>query len=201
VSSAEVSSAEPDAEDEPSAVSDEDASRLCLSCGICCSGALFEIVELDPGEDRRVGKHLPVLQHATTPHGHFELPCPGHDRSRGCTLYGDRPRTCAGYACNLLRDLRRGEVDLEAALRTAAELRTLLDRVAAALPPGPGWLWQRASAFRHLGAPEAAADRRRHAELLMDLKVLQHLLAKRLDERVVKDDPPPRQAATPSQDT
>src|SRR5580693_5326443 len=92
---------------------EQERSDLCLACGLCCQGALHDLVPLD--EDELEGAHklrLPVVESPLRLA--FRLPCPRLD-DRRCTVYLERPRTCARYACDLLRAYGAGEVDEETA--------------------------------------------------------------------------------------
>lgn len=104
-----------------------DGSTLCLACGLCCTGLLFDIAPLEADElDRAERLGLPL---ARTPHRDgFALPCP-RQRGSACTVYAERPRICASYACGLLRAYRAGAVDPREALERVARLKALADEV------------------------------------------------------------------------
>lgn len=98
-----------------------DATRLCVSCGICCTGLLHRIALLKPEEvpiARRLGLELD-----DTAKPSFKLPC--HRFDGCCTVYEDRPRSCQRFRCALLRKLDAGEVNLENGLQTVAEAHRL----------------------------------------------------------------------------
>ena len=170
-------------------------SSLCLACGLCCGGALFAFVPVEPHEVERLRGRLPIVQGRAKDRvadgvadgepgsgkARFALPCTGHVGG-GCSLYGDRPEVCESYACKQLLRLRRGKTTLAEALAAVGEVRALFTRVDAALPPG-GWIWDRARALREAGPPEAIEERRRHAATLLDLKLLEVRIARDLDER------------------
>jgi Fe-S-cluster containining protein len=52
----------------------------------------------------------------------FRLPCPRLEDTR-CTVYEDRPRTCASYACGVLRAYGDGEIDESTARDRIERLR------------------------------------------------------------------------------
>jgi len=164
----------------------EEESRLCLACGLCCSGALFAFVPVEPHEVERLRSRLPIVQENAR--ARFSLPCAGH-RSGGCSLYGDRPEVCESYACKQLLRLRRGKTTVDRALAAVNEVRALFTRVDAALPPG-GWIWDRARALRDAGPPGAVEARRQHAATLLDLKLLELRIARDLDERTEESSGP-----------
>jgi Fe-S-cluster containining protein len=94
--------------------SPEERSALCLGCGLCCQGVLHDLVPLGEDELERAERlRLPVVE---SPHRlAFRLPCPRLEERR-CTVYAERPRTCADYACETLRAYGAGEIDEATAL-------------------------------------------------------------------------------------
>ncbi len=106
---------------------DRARSDLCLACGLCCQGVLHDLVPLDEDELARAEKlRLPVVE---SPHRlAFRLPCPRLD-DRRCTVYAERPRSCASYACETLRAYGAGEIDERAALARVDAVRGLAARV------------------------------------------------------------------------
>lgn len=131
----------------------EDGSALCTACGLCCTGALHDRAVLDEDEvDGARALGLPVQLPQDLKAG-FRLPCPKLDGTF-CTIYTERPRVCARYACRLLQEVRGGERSLAGALPLVAEARRLAGEVSAALKPG-----QSLPAARGLLAdPAAPAD-------------------------------------------
>ncbi len=100
---------------------DEDRSALCLACGLCCQGVLHDLVPLEEDELALAGRlRLPVVESPLRLA--FSLPCPRLD-ARRCTVYLDRPRTCAAYACELLRAYGAGEIDVATALARVSATR------------------------------------------------------------------------------
>lgn len=156
-----------------------EGSRLCLACGLCCSGAVFAFVPIEPDEHARLARKLPVLVDEEGPR--FDLPCTAHAADAGCRLYVHRPSTCASYACRQLLAVREGSTSFGDARAIIGEVRALFDRVQAALP-GAGWIWHRAAALRAAGLPAAIEERRRHAATLLDLKVLELRVSRDLGE-------------------
>src|SRR6185437_13875970 len=91
---------------------DEERSARCLACGLCCQGALHDLVPLDESPHRLA----------------FRLPCPRLD-DRRCTVYAERPRTCASYACETLRAYGAGEIDEAEALARVRAVGDLTMRI------------------------------------------------------------------------
>lgn len=83
---------------------------LCLSCGMCCDGTMFEVAAITPEEAARFEGRL----HLTDDRQHLRLPCPALDGCR-CTTYLDRPKVCGAFKCLVLASLDSGEItDAEA---------------------------------------------------------------------------------------
>jgi Fe-S-cluster containining protein len=117
-------------------------SDLCVACGLCCQGVFHEQARAFPEE-------VPWLEArgftvGTGPRGlTFALPC-SYLGATGCSLYAERPRTCRNYQCRLLTRYLDGEVPLEQALSTVAQVQELRDRLLqrlGAADPGRS-LWQ-----------------------------------------------------------
>ena len=98
-----------------------DAGSLCVSCGLCCDGTLFNRAKTSFEEAPRVRSHgLEVYPDET----HFALPCPRLDGT-ACTIYADRFRVCRTFRCKLLRGVDAGEISLDRATALVAEAKRL----------------------------------------------------------------------------
>jgi hypothetical protein len=85
-------------------------SSLCLDCGLCCDGTLFEATALMPNEDgRRLAERQAVF---VTEKGtrRFQQPCPAHECG-SCTIYDERPEVCRDFRCSLLTAVDSGATD------------------------------------------------------------------------------------------
>ncbi|MBI2926245.1 MAG: YkgJ family cysteine cluster protein [Verrucomicrobia bacterium] len=117
---------------------DSVAENLCLACGLCCDGALFKDVELQPGDDaaRLLALGLPLSRRQTPTADRpskFPQPCVALGADCRCRVYADRPLRCRQFECALFKAVRASQVTTEAALRTiraarqrAANVRQLL---------------------------------------------------------------------------
>lgn len=117
----------------------ESLEQLCLACGMCCDGTLFDGVQLEPGDDakrlRELG--LPVtFGRGRKPVGRFPQPCAALGADCVCRIYAERPRQCRTFECKLFREVRAGVIEAEAAMkvvgrtrRQAAKARRLLRRL------------------------------------------------------------------------
>lgn len=112
----------------PETPAPRDESALCLACGLCCAGAFYDLVPLDPDElDHARRLRLPLFDRE--PLLTFRLPCPRLDGT-ACTVYAERPRECARFACELLKAYRHGQVELPDAIERVGQARAAFTRVA-----------------------------------------------------------------------
>lgn len=104
---------------------------ICLACGLCCTGAIFADVRLQPGDEPsplqasglplRLSppRKLSVPAHpAAVPVRSFRFsqPCVCFDAC-GCRIYASRPRHCRLFECGVLRSLKAGRTTRKTALR------------------------------------------------------------------------------------
>jgi hypothetical protein len=148
-----------------------DGGALCLACGLCCSGELFEDVRLDPAElDTARKLRLPLVQGHGEPA--FEVPCPQHVGG-ACAAYEERPRVCREFVCHTLAGYLAGDLDLGAAEERIVRLRRVAARVRAALPEETRslGLWVAVRRFAEQGerAGDQRAWRSTHGAVLLEI--------------------------------
>jgi Fe-S-cluster containining protein len=108
--------------------SEEERSALCVSCGLCCQGVLHDQVPLDADELPRAARlRLPLVDSPLRLA--FRLPCPRLEHRR-CTVYDERPRACASYACGVLSAFGAGVIDENEALSRIERTRDQAAEVA-----------------------------------------------------------------------
>ncbi len=106
--------------------------QLCLACGLCCDGALFDHVQLGRGDDAKALKALglPVLVARTkTPVARFRQPCSALCADRMCRLYRDRPSQCRDFECGVFKDAQAGRIEFPVALRWVKQMRRRVEKV------------------------------------------------------------------------
>jgi Fe-S-cluster containining protein len=106
--------------------------QLCLACGLCCDGTLFDNVHLGPGDDAKKLKALglPVsVSRSVTPIAHFRQPCAALCTDRTCRVYADRPLQCRVFECGVFKDAQAGRITFAAALRLVKKARQRADNV------------------------------------------------------------------------
>ena len=106
--------------------------QLCLACGLCCDGTLFDNVRLGPDDDAKRLKalELPVFTtRAKVPFTLFPQPCAGLCADRTCRLYADRPGQCRSFECGVFKDAKAGQIEFPAALRLVGKARRQADKI------------------------------------------------------------------------
>lgn len=111
-----------------------EATILCLSCGLCCTGHLFSWVRLKATEIPRLQKlGVNVIRSDPRQRG-FLQPCPLWNGQ--CTIYDspEYPHGCGAYNCKLLRELLDESVSLPKALRVVKRAKERIQEVDSLLP-------------------------------------------------------------------
>ena len=105
--------------------------QLCLSCGLCCDGTLFDGVQLEPGDDpaRLKALGLPVWVARSKPFfARFPQPCAAFCQDRTCGIYVHRPAQCRSFECKLFKDAQAGRVEAVAAVQLIRKARQRADK-------------------------------------------------------------------------
>lgn len=113
---------------------DSQASMLCKSCGLCCTGHLFAWTKLRSAElDNAEQLGLEVLRSIPSQRG-FNQPCPLWKGQ--CTIYvsPDYPHFCRTYKCALLKKLLEETIALGQALRVVELAKSKIREVETLLP-------------------------------------------------------------------
>ena len=98
------------------------AARLCAECGLCCNGAMFHMVILQPGENPRALAALGLKIKRKHSLAYMPQPCRAH--SGGCcTVYEQRPQRCRIFECRTLLRLAQGEITESAAMEKIHDAR------------------------------------------------------------------------------
>lgn len=108
------------------------SEELCLACGLCCDGTLFDLVKLERGDDSGKLKALGLpITHSRgrEPVARFPQPCSALCADRTCRLYADRPWQCRTFECRLLKDAKAGRTTYTAALPVVKQARRRADKI------------------------------------------------------------------------
>ena len=110
----------------------DSGSQLCVSCGLCCDGALHDAAALLP-EEISLALSLGMKVTQSVEDVRFSLPC--HLlKDRCCTVYANRPSPCRNYKCRLLQTLEADESSLQQCLDKVSSARSLLSDLQDVLP-------------------------------------------------------------------
>jgi len=111
------------------------ASRLCIDCGLCCTGVIHDAGVLDADEVAPAAElGLQILP--SSARAGWSFPCAALDGTR-CGIFGHRPRCCSRYKCQVLVELLDGRLDFDEA---ASRTRRALQLFAELLAVRPGYL-------------------------------------------------------------
>jgi hypothetical protein len=102
---------------------EQQLSRICTHCGLCCDGTLFTVAPLTRAEHTNL---IPVLDVGIEANGDtvLRLPCPALESSC-CTMYAGRPQICREYRCGVLDSVDDGSLDAEQAVRLVSQVRAM----------------------------------------------------------------------------
>ena len=110
--------------DSPSQESGE--SQICVSCGFCCDGTLFDQAVCGPGDTTDALIAIGLTPVNASPDGStgFRLPCLHFIGL--CSIYASpRPWACGAFRCRLLRSVKRGKYTVTQALEIVRETKAL----------------------------------------------------------------------------
>ncbi len=167
--------------------------KLCVACGLCCDGTLFDLVKLEASDDVAGLKvlGLPVkVSRGAVPVARFPQPCAALCKDRTCRLYADRPWQCRVFECGVYKDVKAGRISFETALRLVKQARRRADKALRLLRRlgdtdehrALGERFHRTAERLESGAPDAAA-----ASTFADLSlVVHHLKLQTLDRFYTK---------------
>ncbi len=172
------------------------AGQLCVACGMCCDGTLFDLVKLEGDDDARKLKALGLPVKASrgrVPIERFPQPCAALGPDRRCRVYADRPWQCRVFECGVLKDLKAGRIGAAAALRQVTRARRRAERVRQLLRAlgdhdehrGLGERFHRTSERMEAGGADAAAR-----AIFADLSLLVHRFKLEAHDRFYTTTPP-----------
>ena len=101
---------------------------LCEACGLCCDGTFYTYVTTVPDDLPKLRNYPRLVLKIRDDQETFDEPCALHD-GKGCTAYQDRPATCSGYFCKVLRAVARDDLTEDEARLLIKEARALVENV------------------------------------------------------------------------
>lgn len=102
--------------------------ELCLSCGLCCEGVIFNRAALKDDEIRLAKDYNLDYFPAGEEKFAFRLPCHLYQDNK-CSIYLSRPDACKRYRCDLLKRLTSGNIDLEESKQIVSQVKSLMDSI------------------------------------------------------------------------
>jgi hypothetical protein len=110
---------------------DTEPLHVCVACGLCCDGTLFNRVEVSSKEKDRLQDKGRFY---TKSNGEIRmrLGCQYLGTDGLCECYQKRPRKCRSYQCELLRSVEAGITPMPEAISIVQEARVLRDKSKAA---------------------------------------------------------------------
>ncbi|ABD26748.1 hypothetical protein Saro_2311 [Novosphingobium aromaticivorans DSM 12444] len=156
---------------------DEDlslASRLCLACGLCCDGTVYEQAAVRPEDIAPANACGFRLFKTEQDRQVFLFPCHYLEDS-ACTRYDQwRPSVCGSFFCLMQKRVAEGECSEAEGFSLIERAKSLRSAVLALLKPGQHFLWARSrfDALAGAKADLAPAD----AQLVVRMFVLERFL-------------------------
>jgi uncharacterized protein len=148
------------------------AARLCLDCGLCCNGVLFDNVRLQPGD---TAKALTAQGLKIKKGQFFKQPCSGLNGAL-CTLYQNRPTRCRAFVCGQFKAVAARDVDFATAAGRIAEVRHGVAEVERLLSGTAGYNLRKPLAQRFATAMGAELEEGQRVELDAAMSTLQEKL-------------------------
>lgn len=125
--------------------------HLCLTCGLCCDGTMFENAEVTPEEAARLEGRVNLSADRTK----LVQGCRALEGCK-CGVYEDRPAKCRAFSCFLLASLEAGTITEQEAREGVAEAMSRRDAVATLM--GDDDPRRALVAARKLAADDKASD-------------------------------------------
>ncbi len=120
--------------------SPEAEQAICIACGFCCDGTLFENANLQPGEKGNLPEFIEQAWFKKGDKEAFKLPCLYFKGK--CSIYNQKKaHICSAYRCKVLRDFSKKKISLEEAkqlIRNAANQRDAILDLAKKVMKNPG---------------------------------------------------------------
>ncbi len=101
-----------------------DGTKLCLECGLCCTGVFHSKAVIYSLEDRECAKSFDADIFFQDNTEYFKLPCPIYEGK--CPIYPCNPSVCQKHQCDLLKSIHNGEIKLEKASTVVQEMKQII---------------------------------------------------------------------------
>lgn len=125
-------------------------SEICVTCGFCCSGVLYDQAPVEKDEAdfaRSIGFDIELRPGPERGRQKFRQPCP-HLCGTACSIYRQRrPKICSRFFCELAAKFGRGDISQAESLDKVRQAQKLLRAIEPLLLPGETWPMARARWF------------------------------------------------------
>ena len=99
---------------------------LCVSCNLCCSGAIFARLAITPQEQVQMPDGPTYFE--SEGGLRMALPCPKLGADGRCGCYEVRPQTCQTYNCKLSKSVNAGDTAFEDAQVIVEDIKRVHSR-------------------------------------------------------------------------
>ncbi len=114
-------------------VSPLNSADLCIPCGLCCDGSLFERAALRPQEET-IARTLGLLVFKPEKEKmFFGQPCPAF-RNHKCSVHEQKPTVCKKFRCKLLISYESSLIEKNAGLQIIERARAMQAELLGLLP-------------------------------------------------------------------
>ncbi len=96
-------------------------TKLCLECGLCCTGVFHSKAVIYSSEDRECAESFDANIFFQEEVEYFTLPCPIYDGK--CPIYPHNPSVCQSHRCDLLKSIDNNEIKLEKAITIVQKIK------------------------------------------------------------------------------
>lgn len=152
------------------------ASRLCLSCGLCCDGTLYEHAKVHEGEAAQTELAGFKVQKGDRKRSTFLFPCHNLD-GKCCTAYERwRPKVCSSFFCEVQKRTAAGECTETEAMGLIANALSCRAQIMESVPKGSSFTVARQRFDSIANTSEALAPE--DARLVVRMFVLERFLDK-----------------------
>ena len=98
--------------------------EICISCGICCDGTLFNRASLEPGEKGQLPEKIEQNYFQVNGVDKFKLPCLYFDGK--CTIYDQKKAIiCSAFRCQLLNNFSVGKISINDTMNVISKAKTM----------------------------------------------------------------------------
>lgn len=102
--------------------------NICITCGFCCDGTLFNKAVLQAGEYDNLPVKIKQNYFKQDDNEYFKLPCLYFDNL--CTIYHQQKADiCSSFRCQLLKDFSGGKITMDYALTAISNAKKIKEEL------------------------------------------------------------------------